>query len=145
MYVKNWNLVWGHEFGSNEHILKACDFTIVEIESKVMTLYTTKLLCCVVPSQDWYYFSFKTMFLDYNQTICYSHLEIVSELHILRFSWLQLPWNGLTCRCYLKYLKFTGRNIWNLLVEIFEIYWENCKLKQEKKMTKITTNILGRC
>ena len=63
------------------------------------------LICCIAPSQDWYYFNFKTMFLDYNRPICYSRLEIIYQNCI--------------------FLKFHGRsyhgmalgaiwNIWNL-------------------------------
>ena len=39
----------------------------VEIESKVMKLWIINSLCCIVPSQDWYYLSYKTMFLDCNR------------------------------------------------------------------------------
>ena len=57
---------------------------VVEIKSKVMKLKIMNSLCCIAPSQDWYYFSFETMFLDYNRLMCYSRLEIIYQNCIFR-------------------------------------------------------------
>ena len=37
----------------------------VEIESKVMKLGMINSLCCIAPSQDWYYIRFTTKFLHF--------------------------------------------------------------------------------
>ena len=82
-----------------------CNFTIFNDRCrcwKSMKLKIINSLCCIALPRPCYYFSLASWLQS--PDFLFPLGNYITELHILRFSLSQLPWNGL--RRYLKYLKF---------------------------------------